>query len=314
MPGEPILSLRDVSKQYGDVTAVDQLSFDVPEGSILGFLGPNGAGKTTTLRLVLDIVRPTSGSITVFGQPLSRAMLSRIGFLPEERGLYRRMTVLQSVVYFGRLKGMPRVEAQRAASRLLERVGLAGRCGDRIEALSKGLAQKVQLAATLINRPRLVLLDEPFSGLDPVNQAVLEELVREVAAAGATVVFSTHVMQHAERLCDQLLLIGGGRKVFEGTPAVAERLIPGRLRLTAQKDPSALAGIRAAMPGAQKDGWTVWDAELAPGTEPGQVLQACFHNGIELKDFEVFRPSLHDVFVRLIGANGDPASNGNQPT
>jgi ABC-2 type transport system ATP-binding protein len=231
-------------------------------------------------------------------------MLNSIGFLPEERGLYRGMTALDSVTYFGRLKGMRRLEARAAAAGLLEQVGLGGRFNVRIDALSKGLAQKVQLAAALVNQPRLVLLDEPFSGLDPVNQSVLEELIVDLARRGATVLFSTHVMQHAERLCDRLLLLAEGRKIFDGTPAVAQRLIPGRLRMTAMRDPSSLRGIKRAVRGETVDGWSDWEVELARGIEPGEVLQACFQQGIELKDFEIFRPRLHDIFVHLVGRNG----------
>ena len=211
------LVLDGVVKRFGDFTAVDGLSFSVPDGGVFGFLGGNGAGKTTSVRMMLDILRPDAGHIEVLGRAPSRVNAPQIGFLPEERGLYRLMTVMDTVVYFGRLKGMSVGDAGRSANALIERLGLSQWARTALDKLSKGMSQKVQLATALVNRPRLLILDEPFSGLDPVNQGVLEELVREAAAGGATVIFSTHVMQHAERLSDRLLLLARGRKVFEGT-------------------------------------------------------------------------------------------------
>ena len=195
-----ILRLDNVVKRFGDFTAVNDLTFAVPEGGIFGFLGGNGAGKTTSLRMALDIIRPTSGSIEILGRKPGRENASQIGFLPEERGLYRRMTVLDTIVYFGRLKGMDAADAKKEAERLIERFGLGEWTKSMVEKLSKGMSQKVQVAAAMVNKPRLLILDEPFSGLDPVNQKVLEDLVLEMAQAGSTVVFSTHIMQHAERL------------------------------------------------------------------------------------------------------------------
>jgi ABC-2 type transport system ATP-binding protein len=296
-----VLRLDRVSKRFGDFLAVDDLSFSVPEGQIFGFLGPNGAGKTTSLRMVLDILRPDTGTIEVLGRPPGREALAEVGFLPEERGLYRQMTALDTVVYFGRLKGLAAAAARTAAIRLLDRFGLGQAAGRRIDELSKGMAQKVQLATALVNAPRLVLLDEPFSGLDPVNQGVLEDLVRELARDGSTIVFSTHVMQHAERLCDKLLLIARGRKLFEGTQDEARRTMPHRLSLTASCDPQALPGIVQATPGVSQGGWTEWDLTLRPGIDPGDVLQGCFDIGIRLRRFDLHRPSLHDVFVHLVG-------------
>jgi ABC-2 type transport system ATP-binding protein len=303
----PVLRLDRVSKRFGGFLAVDELSFSVPEGLIFGFLGPNGAGKTTSLRMVLDILRPDAGTIEVLGRPPGREALAEVGFLPEERGLYRQMTALDTVVYFGRLKGMAARAARTAAIRLLDRFGLGQAAGRRIDELSKGMAQKVQLATALINAPRLVLLDEPFSGLDPVNQGVLEDLVRELARNGSTIVFSTHVMQHAERLCDRLLLIARGRKLFEGTQDDARRTMPHRLSLTACGDPQALPGIVQATPGVSQGGWTEWDLTLRPGIDPGEVLQGCFDIGVTLRRFDLHRPSLHDVFVHLVGDDAEAA-------
>jgi len=297
------LTLDRVTKRFGDFLAVDQLSFAVPEGSIFGFLGPNGAGKTTSLRMVLDLLRPDSGAITVGGLPPGREALTGIGYLPEERGLYKRMSALELVAYFGMLKGLGRSAARGQAAQLLDRVGLAGAAHRRIDMLSKGQAQKVQLATALLNRPKLLLLDEPFSGLDPVNQQVLEEIILERAQDGATVLFSTHVMQHAERMCQQLVLIARGRKLFDGTPEQARRTLPRHLLLTSREDPAALPGVAAAVASAEEDGWTRWEVTLEPGIEPQSVLEACFARGLVLHDFDQQESTLHEVFMHLVGSD-----------
>ena len=296
-----ILKLDHVVKRFGDFTAVNDLSFEVAEGGIFGFLGGNGAGKTTSLRMALDIIRPTSGAIEILGRKPGRENAAEIGFLPEERGLYRRMTVLDTIVYFGRLKGMDAAPAKKEAERLIERFGLSEWTKSMVEKLSKGMSQKVQVAAAMVNSPRLLILDEPFSGLDPVNQQVLEDLVLEMAQAGSTVVFSTHIMQHAERLTNRIVLLSRGRKVFEGTQEEARATLPGRLTLTAQNDPSQLPGIASATRASGADGWSTWNISLKPGVSPGELLQACTTGGFALRGFESHRPSLHDVFIHLVG-------------
>jgi ABC-2 type transport system ATP-binding protein len=297
-----VLVLDNVTKRFGDFTAVDELSFAVPQGGVYGFLGGNGAGKTTSLRMALDIIRPTSGHIQVLGAAPSRENAAQIGFLPEERGLYRRMTVLDTVIYFGRLKKMDAGAARKAALALLERLGLQDRAKTSVANLSKGLAQKVQLATALVNSPRLLLLDEPFSGLDPVNQGVLEDVIRELARGGSTVVFSTHVMQHAERLCDRLLLLARGRKVFEGTQDEARDALPSRLTLTCRTDPTALPGVASAAPvGSPTDGWARFEVTLKPGGDPGDLLETCTAQSFPLRGFDIHRPALHEVFIHLVG-------------
>jgi len=289
-------------KRFGDFTAVDGLSFTVPEGGVFGFLGGNGAGKTTSVRMMLDIIRPDAGRIEILGRSPSRANAPKIGFLPEERGLYRLMTVEDTVIYFGRLKGLSAADAAGRTAVLLERLGLAQWAKTTLDKLSKGMSQKVQLATALVNRPSLLILDEPFSGLDPVNQGVLEEIVLEMAKGGATVIFSTHVMQHAERLSDRLLLLARGRKVFEGTQAQARALLPGRLLLTARHDPSALPGVASATAsGPPQEGWQQWNITLLPGQDAGGLLQHCTANGFALRGFDLHKPSLHDVFLHLVG-------------
>ena len=275
----------------------------MPEGGVFGFLGGNGAGKTTSLRMALDILRPTSGRIEILGRSPGRENASQIGFLPEERGLYRRMKVLETIVYFGELKGMDAASATTEGKRLIERFGLAEWTKSTVDKLSKGMQQKVQVAAAMVNAPRLLILDEPFSGLDPVNQQVLEDLVLEMANKGTTVVFSTHVMQHAERMTNRLLLLARGKKVFEGTQEEARARLPGRLSITSQADPSSLPGVLRATRTGGADGWSDWNVELKPGSDQGSLLQQCTNNGFVLRRFESHRPSLHDVFIQLVGAS-----------
>ncbi len=297
--GASAIAFQDVSRFYGAFAAVRNVSFTVPRGSIYGFLGPNGAGKTTSLRMMLGIVRPSGGHVSVLGEANAMAVRPRVGYLPEERGLYRRMTPVEAIVYFARLKGMERRAARARALELLERFGLGGFAASRIEALSKGMAQKVQILATIAHDPELVILDEPFSGLDPVNQQVLEELIGGLRAEGRTVLFSTHVMQHAERLCDRLLFMAAGRDVFEGTLGQARALMPREIRLktaAAGEELAALPGVRGLT--RRDDGW---EARLADGVSGEAVLRACFDRGLTLEGFDMSEPSLHDVFVHLIG-------------
>ncbi len=296
------LGVDNVTKRFDRTTAVDGLSFSVPEGLVFGFLGGNGAGKTTTLRMVLDIIRPTEGTLSVLGRPPGRANARDIGFLPEERGLYRQMTAIDTIVYFGRLKGMTPRDARREGLALLDRFGLAANAKSTIDKLSKGMAQKVQLATAVVNRPRLLILDEPFSGLDPVNQGLLEDEIRRASSNGATVIFSTHVMQHAERLCERLLLLGRGRKKFEGTLDEARAQLPTRLTIVARQSLADAVGVERCEPTGQAfDGWQEWDVKLKPGISPGDLLQYCTEQGVALRKFDVARPSLHEVFLQIVG-------------
>jgi ABC-2 type transport system ATP-binding protein len=297
-----VLALDRVTKRFDQTVAVDDLSFEVREGEVFGFLGGNGAGKTTSLRMALDIIRPTSGRIEVLGRAPGRDNAPEVGFLPEERGLYRQMTALDTIVYFGRLKGMTAAAAKAEGLALLDRFGLAANAKSTVDKLSKGMAQKVQLATAVVNRPRLLILDEPFSGLDPVNQGLLEEEIRRMREGGATVVFSTHVMQHAERLCDTLLLLARGRKVFAGTLDQARAELPARLSVVAKQTPAALHGVESASPGASHEtGWQEWDVRLKPGVAPGDLLETCIAQGVPLRRFEERRASLHDVFLHMVG-------------
>jgi ABC-2 type transport system ATP-binding protein len=302
-----VLEVAALTKRFGDVLAVDDLSFAVEPGEIFGFLGGNGAGKTTTLRMVLDIIRPTSGRIAVLGKAPDRRSASAIGFLPEERGLYANMSAIDVIAYFGQLKQMRPADARAHGMELLARFDLETRAKAKISEMSKGMAQKVQLATALVNRPQLLILDEPFSGLDPVNQGLLEDEILRAAKRGAAVVFSTHVMQHAERLCDRLLLLREGAKRFEGTLDEARDQLPATIDAIARQSVAGVPGIAAARQTAELgDGWSEWTLDLAPGVAAEDVLERLTGQGVGLRRFEERRATLHDVFVHLVGA--DPAA------
>lgn len=298
------LSLDGVSKRYGDFHAVRDVSFSVPAGRICGFLGPNGAGKTSTIRMALGLIAPTSGQITVLGSDDARKVRDRIGFLPEERGLYKRMTPIDAIAFFAGLKGMADGEARKRGKAMLEAQGLGPFMAKPIQSLSKGMAQKVQLLSALAHEPELVVLDEPFSGLDPVNQQALEAMIRDIAARGATVLFSTHVMQHAERLCDRVVLMARGRKVFDGDVAEARAAAPRVLVLEGDltvEEVAALPGIGKVTAETLADGSRRHVAVLEAGADGQAALKTAFARDLALKRFEAREPSLHDAFIVLTG-------------
>lgn len=295
------LELQGVTKRFGNFTAVDNLSLTLERGRILGFLGPNGAGKTTTLRMMLGIYKPDSGRARLLGSSIARVR-ERIGYLPEERGLYKRMRAENAIAYIATLKGVKRSEAFKRARELLDHFGLGPFARVRIEGLSKGMSQKVQLLAAIAHNPDFAILDEPFSGLDPVNQSDLVNFLRSLASNGKTILFSTHTMEHAERLCDQLVIMTRGRKVFDGTLGQARALMPRRARIAAACDLNFLAdvpGVTAVT--APKDGSEFWEIDLKEGAEGQPLLAACFERGIALTHFDISPPSLHDVFMALAG-------------
>ena len=303
----PALELRNVTKTYGAFTAVDDLSLTVPQGCICGFLGPNGAGKTTTLRMILEIIRPTQGTISILGSPSALAIRNRIGYLPEEKGLYKKMKAWSVIAYFATLKGLSRRTARERAFQLLERYGLKDFAEARTEALSKGMGQKVQVLAAIAHDPEFVILDEPFSGLDPVNQTVMEDIITDLRQRGRTVIFSTHVMAHAERLCDRLAIIARGRKLFDGTPEEARRSLPCRVRLQSTDSIARLQDL-PEVSSMLSAGEGRWDIELTDGANPQAVLEACFAAGIRLSSFQFTEPTLHDVFVKQVGSDAKEAS------
>lgn len=310
-----VLELRHVSKFYGPFKAVDDVSFSMPPGAIYGFLGPNGAGKTTTIRMILDIIRPSSGSISILGHSSALRVRERIGYLPEEKGLYKKMKAWSVIAYFATLKGMSRRAARLRAYELLERYGLKDFADHRTDSLSKGMGQKVQVLAAIAHHPEFVILDEPFSGLDPVNQEVMEQIIREMAARGTAILFSTHVMQHAERLCERLLLISKGRKLFDGTLAEARRVMPRRVLVETADDiaplralPGLLSSTRLPPPAGHEAPVPLWELQVGERFDPQMILQSCFEHRIRLHRFMPVDPTLHDVFMHLVGPEAREAS------
>ena len=300
---ETILSLNGVTKRYSGKAAVSGFDLAVKSGQITGFLGPNGAGKTTTLRMALGILKPDAGKIRLFGRTPNAATLQRVGFLPEERGIYKKMKADDVIIFFGRMKGMSMPAARRAAREGLERFGLGDERRKKIKEMSKGMAQKVQIIATLAHDPEFIILDEPFSGLDPVNQKMLEEMIRAEADRGKTILFSTHVMEHAERLCDQIVLISNGRKVFDGDVPHALSQVPRRVIIETASDhdlTSLLQSIGAVTSQDAPEGLKGWLVELSVGSDAQDVLKACVEAGVKLARFEPMRAHLHDVFVELV--------------
>jgi ABC-2 type transport system ATP-binding protein len=301
---QPVLALDAVSKSYGAFQAVKALSFQVKPGEVFGFLGPNGAGKTSSVRMILGILTPDQGQITLFGKPWDRDSLNRIGYLPEERGLYKHMSAQSSIAYFAMLRGLSYFEAHRRAKAILTRFDLAKFARKKISSLSKGMAQKVQLAAAIAHDPDLLILDEPFSGLDPLNQKVLEDVIQEQAARGCSVLFSTHTMQHAERLCDRLLIMTKGIKAFDGTLAEARATRPRHIKIEAEGDLRFLAQVAGVLSVRAPEGASkIWDVVLKPGAEPHAVLEACFKAGIVLKKFDASEMTLHEIFVEIAGVD-----------
>lgn len=306
MAGVWAVELTGVTKRFGDLAAVDGLDLSLPGGGIFGFLGPNGAGKTTTLRMMLGLYAPDAGEVKVLGGSPGEKR-DRIGYLPEERGLYRRMRADDAIAYLATLKGVAREEALKRARALLDRFGLGKFSRHRIEALSKGMAQKVQIAATVAHDPDFVILDEPFAGLDPVNQSELEEFLRELKHAGKTILFSTHTMEQAERLCDRIVILARGKKRFDGALDDAQRLLPRRARIGAESDLSflsAVEGVAALIPPDADEPY--WIVELKEGADGRALLKACFEHSVAPDHFDLAPPSLHDVFVALVEKANQP--------
>ena len=298
-PSESAVEAIDLTKDFGDTRAVDGVSLTVPAGTIYGLLGPNGAGKTTTLRILLGVIEPSSGSRQVLGHAMPLEAARLIGYLPEERGLYPAMTPREAIAFMGALRGLPLAEGRRRADILLDGHGLGDWARKPIRTLSKGMAQTVQLLGTLVHRPRLIVLDEPFSGLDAINQGKLETLIRAEADAGATVIFSTHVIAHAERLCERIAIVARGRVVFEGSVDEAR----GRLRPIVRLRTRAADGPwRAALPPAARCDGGEWIFELPRGG-PEPLLKALIDGGAGIETLAIERPGLHDAFVAIAGAD-----------
>jgi len=299
------LQAEGLIKRFGARVAVDDLSFAVPRGAIYGVLGPNGAGKSTTMRMLVGVLKPSAGRVTIGGAGLTREALRHVGYLPEERGLYRNMSARAAIAYLARLKGMPAGRAYKRADELLTAQGLGSVRRKKVKTYSKGMAQKVQVLAAVAHEPDIIILDEPFAGLDPVNQRGLEDMIRAQAAAERTVLFSTHVMEHAERLCDRILLINNGRKAFEGSVQEALALAPSVAMLETDGDFDLAAALSARgfniVADGEEHGSRRWRARLENGSGSRQLLSACVEAGAPLTLFEPARASLHEAFVALVG-------------
>jgi ABC-2 type transport system ATP-binding protein len=289
------IAIHNVTKRFNGVVAVDALDLAVPRGSLYGFIGPNGSGKTTTLRMIMHILLPDSGEIEVLGERGTRSAHDRVSYLPEERGLYKRMTVRRLLRYYAQLKGARQPELDRAIAHWLERLGLSDWIDRRVDALSKGMAQKVQFIAAVLYRPELLILDEPFSGLDPVNAEVLKDAVLDLKNDGTTVVFSTHDMGVAERLCDRIFMIFRGRKVLDGTlDEIQSAYGHDTIRLRTEAGREALEGL-AGIEEINDQG----NLQEVRWRGDSQALLEALMSRTRVTHFEITRPSLHDIFVRI---------------
>ncbi len=299
------IEIDRVTKTFGETRAVDDLTLAVSEGAVYGFIGPNGSGKTTTMRMIVNILYPDEGTIRVFGEPLAGGRSPHIGYLPEERGLYRRMEVRALLEFHGELRGGRNVT--REVNSWLRRFDLADWATRKVETLSKGMSQKVQFIAAVVPQPKLLILDEPFSGLDPVSAETLRAAILEMRARGATVILSTHDMNVAETLCDSIFMIYKGRKVLDGTLAsIQEQYGNDTIRVAVEDGTAALSGL----PNVEKvrDLGQVQELRMARGCDPQEVLRALVGR-TRVSSFSVTKPSLHDIFVRIAGPDAGEAAH-----
>jgi len=292
-----VVEIENVTKTFGDVRAVDGLSLNVPKGAIYGFIGPNGSGKTTTLRMIMNIFYPDSGTIRVFDEDMRGASTGRIGYLPEERGLYKKMKVRDLLRFYGELKSGRNVN--REVEDWLERLGLSAWANKKIETLSKGMAQKVQFISAVVANPELIILDEPFTGLDPVNLETIKDAVLDLRSRGATVIFSTHDMNVAEKMCDFIFMIFKGRKVLDGTlTSIQDEFGSDTLRLRAEGGISSLKNLD----GVEKisDFGRLQELRLRSGSDHQKILTVIMSR-TPVHSFEIARPTLYDIFLRIAG-------------
>jgi ABC-2 type transport system ATP-binding protein len=301
MNGNHVVEAVHITKNFDGVQAVDDISFEIPAGSIYGFLGPNGAGKTTTIRMMMRILLPDTGEISVFGNSGTGIDKSRIGYLPEERGLYKKMKLLDMLTFFGVVKRLDRKTARRRAAEWLERFDLAGYAEKKTEGLSKGMQQKVQFITTVLHEPELIILDEPFSGLDPVNTNLLKDIILEYHNKGHTIIFSTHMMDQVEKLCDRICLINKGRIVLGGTlDGVKQEYGQNGVTLRFEGD----GGFLTSLPGVESynDYGKEVFLRLTPGADPASVLDAA-RARVNVKKYEVAVPSIYDIFIERVSSN-----------
>jgi ABC-2 type transport system ATP-binding protein len=301
------VQISHVTRTFGNVTAVDDLSLTVPQGSIYGFIGPNGSGKTTTMRMIVNIFYPDRGEIRLFGDGRPETSADLIGYLPEERGLYQKMTVQALLEFYGELRSGRRVKAEVAS--WLERLDLAGRASDKVETLSKGMSQKVQFIAAVIPEPKLLILDEPFGGLDPVSADTIRSALLDLRRRGVTVILSTHDMNLAETMCDYIFMIFRGRKVLDGTlTSIQDRYMEDTIRVTVSGGFATvehLAGVQQI-----RDLGQVQELQLKRGADAQEVLRALVAQA-RVTSFSLMKPSLHDIFLRIAGPAAEETNHAN---
>jgi len=303
------VSIQGVTKTFGSQTAVDRLNLEVPKGALYGFIGPNGAGKTTTIRMLMSIMFPDSGKLEVLGHASALEAKDKIGYLPEERGVYKNMKVAAYLKYIARLKGVAEPVIGGRIKQLLERVELPDVGGKQCEELSKGMRQKIQFAASIINEPELLILDEPFSGLDPVSMRLLRNLIVEEHRRGATILFSTHVMPQAEEICDHVIMIHKGRKVLDDPVAAIGGRQDVRTIVVEPFDAEADTSVLSRISGVESQrarGNTI-ELQLREGTDAATVMRDALGN-LRVARIEIKRPRLEDVFVRLVAGDPDDAA------
>ena len=308
----PVIELRHVTKKYGDFTAVRDLSLAIHRGATYGLLGPNGAGKTTTIRMILRIIEETSGSIRVLDRPAGRAVLDRVGYLPEERGIYKQMTVRRLLTFLAELKGVAPSESAPRIDAWLDRFELMQWKESRVEDLSKGMQQKLQFIATVLHEPEIVILDEPFSGLDPINQKILRGIISELRDEGRTILFSTHIIEHAERICDHVCIIARGRKVADGTLHHVKRTHADTYVSLDVARGDAASALRASrlVASSREEGPNRYAAYLAAGADPNELLTELVAGGVALRRFELVEPTLEQVFIETVGEAAAASATG----
>ena len=294
------VELSHISKSFGPVKAVDDVSFSIEKGELFGLLGPNGAGKTTSLRVMLDIFKPESGSVDLLGGPMTEAKKDRIGYMPEERGLYQDIPLDRCLAYLGSLKGLSPAEVRKRSDVYLERFDLAAFKTKKVKELSKGMQQKAQVIATLLHQPELLIVDEPFGGLDPVNTQMVKDLLLEQHQQGVTIILCSHQMHQVEELCDRIVLIDHGKVMLYGVLEEIRRQFSGHSVTvrTGDKLP-ALEGVERVEPGNG-----TLKLHLSPGTLPQQVLRSLVAQNIALEQFEISMPTLDEIFIRVVQGKG----------
>jgi ABC-2 type transport system ATP-binding protein len=295
----PAVEVNHIIKSYADKVVVNDLSFSVAQGEIFGLIGPNGAGKTTTIRMIMDIIKPDSGEVTILGEKLSEATKNKLGYLPEERGLYKKLRVIDSIVYLASLKGMDRRSAEEKADELLNQTGMLSHKGKKIEELSRGMGQIIQFIVTIIHNPKVVILDEPFAGLDPVNTELLKRMVADLRNQGKAMILSTHQMNEVEELCDRILMINHGRSVLYGK--LAEIKSKYRSNSVLLEFEGKLGDVPGVTEKRTHKGYV--ELVLDGNTTPQQLLERLVSRGIVINRFEVATPPLNEIFLKVVGRN-----------